>query len=194
MAIPTMSDTIHLDDAHAGNANAGNGGDGYNDGNINYNPTAYVANTQSVTGADVDVHNGDHVADWASWDAGFGGNGGGAEAANGFLSNITNNGSGGSGGDADSNGSLGSFSGGNVAAVHADTGATQNTSLLADQHATILAGMGGNGGNGNMAQGGDISSAVVHSDPTTTTETTTNSIADSFNFSHVDIDLSHLPV
>ena len=36
MAIPTMSDTINLSDAHAGNANAGNGGNGYNDGTINY--------------------------------------------------------------------------------------------------------------------------------------------------------------
>jgi hypothetical protein len=194
MAIPTVSDTIHLDDPHAGNANAGNGGDGYNYGNIDYSPSAYVANTQSVYGADVDVHNGDHVADWATWDAGFAGNGGEAEAENGFLSRITNNGDGGDGGNANSNGDLGSVSGGDVAAVHADTGATQNTTLLADQHATILAGMGGNGGDGNMARGGDISSAVVHSDPTTTTDTTTNTIADSFNFSHVDIDLSHLPV
>jgi hypothetical protein len=82
------------------------------------------------------------------------------------------------------------MSGGDVAAVHADTGATQNTELLADQHANILAGVGGNGGNGNMARGGDVSTALVHSDPTTTTTDITSTIDHSF----VDIDLSHLPV
>ncbi len=50
--------------------------------------------------------------------------------------------------------------------------------------------MGGNGGNGNYAQGGDISSAVVHSDPST--ETALSSFADSFNHADwVGIDLSH---
>lgn len=59
MPIPQVSDTIHLSDVHAGDANAGNGADGYNYGNINYNPSAVVANTQSVAGATVDVHSGD---------------------------------------------------------------------------------------------------------------------------------------
>lgn len=201
MPIPTLSDTIQLDDPHAGNASAGNGGDGYSNGNITYNPVAYVANVQTVTGADVDVHNGDHVADWATWDAGFGGHGGEAEAENATLSTLTNNGSGGAGGSSTSNGSLGSTSGADVAAVSADTTATQTTTLLADQHATIIAGMGGNGGAGSMARGGDISSALVHTDPSTTTttntttdtDTATNSIADSFNFNH-DVDFTHLPV
>jgi len=190
MAIPTMSDTINLSDVHAGNANAGNGGDGYNDGSITYNPEAYVANTQTVTGADVDLHNGDHLWQTADWGAGIAGHGGAAGTGDGFLSSITNSGSGGAGGSANSNGSLGSISGGDVAAVHADTGATQNTELLADQHANILAGVGGNGGNGNMARGGDVSTALVHSDPTTTTTDITSTIDHSF----VDIDLSHLPV
>ncbi|MGN6763702.1 MAG: PE-PGRS family protein [Rhizobiaceae bacterium] len=190
MAIPTMSDTINLSDVHAGNANAGNGGDGYNDGTINYNPSAYVENTQAVTGSDVDLHNGDHLWQTADWGAGTAGHGGGAEAENGFLSSITNNGSGGAGGSANSNGNQGALSGGDVAAVHADTSATQNTQLFADQHANILAGVGGNGGNGNMARGGDVSTALVHSDPSTTTTNFTSSIDHSF----VDIDLSHLPV
>jgi hypothetical protein len=194
MAIPTLSDTIQLSDVHAGNANAGNGGDGYNDGTINFDPSAYVANTQTVTGADVDLHNGDHVWQDADWDAGGSGAGGSASAANGTLSAITNTGSGGAGGAATSNGSENSTSGGDVAAVHADTTAQQNTELLADQHATILAGVGGNGGNGNMARGGDVSTALVHSDPHTTTETVTNTFDHFDPNGGVDIDLSHLHV
>ncbi|MBA8840024.1 MULTISPECIES: PE-PGRS family protein [unclassified Ochrobactrum] len=198
MPIPQVSDTIHLSDVHAGDANAGNGADGYNYGNINYNPSAVVANTQSVAGATVDVHSGDSPWLSASWDAGHAGHGGGADAANGFLANITNHGDGGAGGDANSNGSLGSSSGGNVGAATADTSAVQYTELLADQHATILAGVGGNGGNGNMARGGDISAALVHSNPEThTTTTTTNDIAsfaNSFNDNFHDIDLSHMPI
>jgi hypothetical protein len=185
-----MSDTINLSDLHAGNANAGNGGDGNNDGTINYYPETYVANTQTVTGADVDLHNGDHLWQTADWGAGTAGHGGEAEAENGTTSNITNNGAGGAGGSADSNGNQGASTGGDVAAVHADTGATQNTQLFADQHANILAGVGGNGGNGNMARGGDISTALVHSDPITSTA----SFDHSFNHSDLDIDLSHLPI
>jgi UTP:GlnB (protein PII) uridylyltransferase len=81
------------------------------------------------------------------------------------------------------------LSGGDTAAVAAATTATQNTQLMADQHATILAGVGGNGGNGNLAQGGDISAAVVHSDPETTT---VNNALDHFVNAFGDIDLSHL--
>ncbi len=194
MPIPTMSDTINLSDVHAGNANAGNGGDGYNEGTISYNPETYVANTQTVTGAYVDLHNGDHLWQAADWGAGTAGHGGEAEAEHGIFSTITNNGAGGAGGSANSNGDQGASTGGDVAAVHADTGATQNTQLFADQHATILAGVGGNGGNGNMARGGDVSTALVHSDPTTTTTDITSTIDHAFNHSFVDVDLSHLPV
>ena len=189
MPIPTISDTVQLVDPHAGNANAGNGGDGYSFGDISYSPSATLAPTQTVFGAHVDVANGDAVTDLASWGAGTGGNGGDA-GISAFLANATNFGSGGDGGNANSNGSQASLSGGDVAAVHADTSGVQYSSQLADQSATILAGMGGNGGNGNYAQGGDISSAVVHSDPST--ETALSSFADSFNHAEwVGIDLSH---
>ncbi len=196
MPIPSLSDTVQLIDPHAGNANAGNGGDGYSSGIIDYSPSASISDTQTVVGAGVDVHNGDHVNDWASWSAGHAGSGGEAEV-NAFLANAQNYGSGGNGGNANSGGSQTLMSGGDVAAVHADTSGVQYSSLLADQHATILAGVGGNGGSGNMAQGGDISSAVVHSDPSTTTTTSTEAVAtsflDSFDFAdHVSIDLSHL--
>ncbi|AHG44010.1 hypothetical protein RLEG12_12595 [Rhizobium leguminosarum bv. trifolii CB782] len=187
MPIPQISDTIHLNHPDAGDANAGNGGDGHNDGNINYNPVAYVDPTQKVYGATTDVHNGDHVWQTADWDAGHGGNGGFSQAQNNFLAALAHSGPGGDGGDSNSNGSQGNTSGGDTAAVAAATTATQYTQLMADQHATILAGVGGNGGNGNMAHGGDISSALVHSDPETTT--VTNSLDHFINaFGHIDVD------
>jgi hypothetical protein len=189
MPIPQISDTINLSHSDAGDANAGNGGDGYNDGNIHFDPSAYVSNSQSVYGAETDLHNGDHVWQTAGWDAGGSGSGGNASAHDGFLAAITNLGDGGAGGDATSNGSQTNSSGGDIAAVSAATTAQQNTELLADQHATILAGVGGNGGDGNMALGGDISAAVVHSDPETTT---VNNALDHFVNAFGDIDLSHL--
>ncbi|MBB6488647.1 PE-PGRS family protein [Rhizobium lusitanum] len=188
MPIPQLSDTIQLNDPHAGDASAGNGAGGYNNGNIDYNPVAYVANVQSVEGASTDLHNGDHVGLTAGWSA-DGGAGGFTQAQNGFLASLSNSGAGGAGGDAHSNGSQGNSSGGDTAAVGADTTATQYTQLLADQHATILAGVGGNGGNGNIARGGDISSALVHTDPATTT---VNNALDHFTNDFGHIDLSHL--
>lgn len=189
MPIPQMSDTIYLSNPAAGDANAGNGGDGYNHGNIDYNPVAYVNPTQTVEGAYTDLHNGDHVWQSAGWDAGSGGPGGFTQAQNGFLAAVTNSGAGGAGGNSQSNGSQGNTSGGDTAAVAAATTATQYTQLVADQHATILAGVGGNGGNGNMAQGGDIASALMHTDPETTT---VNNALDHFVNAFGDIDLSHL--
>jgi hypothetical protein len=184
-----MSDTIYLHNPDAGDANAGNGGDGNNHGNIDFHPVAYVEPTQKVYGADTDLHNGDHVWQKADWDAGNAGDGGFAQAKNGFLAAVTNSGDGGAGGDSHSNGSQGNSSGGDTAAVAAATTATQYTQLVADQKATILAGVGGNGGDGNMARGGDIGSALVHTDPETTTVTNT---LDHFINAFGHIDVSHL--
>ncbi|MFC5758403.1 PE-PGRS family protein [Rhizobium sp. GCM10022189] len=189
MPIPQVSDTIHLNNPDAGDANAGNGGDGFNYGNIDYNPVAYVSPVQTVEGAYTDLHNGDHVWQSAGWGSGDGGAGGFAQAQNGFLAAVTNSGSGGAGGDSNSNGDQGNTSGGDTATVNAATTATQYTQLMADQHATILAGVGGNGGNGNMARGGDIASALVHTDPETTT---VNNALDHFVNAFGDIDLSHI--
>lgn len=189
MPIPQMSDTIYLNNPDAGDANAGNGGNGYNHGNIDFNPVAYVDTTQKVYGADTDLHNGDHVWQSAGWDAGNAGDGGFAQAKNGFLAAVTNSGDGGAGGDSHSNGSQGNSSGGDTAAVAAATTATQYTQLMASQNATILAGVGGNGGDGNMARGGDITSALMHSDPETTT---VNNAFDHFVNAFGDIDLSHI--
>ena len=188
MPIPQISDTIQLHNPDAGDAKAGNGGDGHNDGNINYNPVAYVDPVQKVYGATTDLHNGDHVWQGADWDAGGGGPGGFSQAQNGLLASLTS-GAGGAGGAATSNGSQGNTSGGDTATVNAATTATQYTQLVADQHATILAGVGGNGGNGNNALGGDISSAVVHTNPETTT---VNNALDHFINAFGHIDVSHL--
>lgn len=189
MPIPQMSDTVYLHNPDAGDANAGNGGDGINHGNINFNPVAYVDPVQKVYGADTDLHNGDHVWQKAGWDAGSGGDGGFAQAKNGFLAEITNSGDGGAGGDSHSNGSQTNTSGGDTATVNAATSATQYTELMANQQATILAGVGGNGGDGNMARGGDIGAAVVHTDPETTT---VSNAFDHFVNAFGDIDLSHI--
>ncbi|NTS29873.1 PE-PGRS family protein [Phyllobacterium sp. BT25] len=176
MPIPQLSDTIQLNHSDAGDANAGNGGDGYNEGTINFSPTAYFEASQTVEGAHTKLYNGDDVWQKADWEAGGGGQGGNASAHDGFLAAITNLGAGGAGGDATSNGSQSNTSGGNVAAVSAATTGNQLNELAADQHGTILAGVGGNGGNGNNALGGDISAAVVHTDPETTTTTVNNAL------------------
>ncbi|RUM23291.1 PE-PGRS family protein [Rhizobium vallis] len=188
MPIPQISDTIYLHNPDAGDAKAGNGGDGINHGNIDYNPVAYVDPVQTVDGASTHLHNGDHVWQTADWDAGGGGAGGYSQAQNGFLASLTS-GNGGAGGNAQSNGDQGNTSGHDTASVAAATTATQYTQLMADQHATILAGVGGNGGNGNMARGGDIASALVHTDPETTT---VNNSLDHFINAFGHIDVSHL--
>jgi len=187
MPIPQITDTINLTDPTAGNANAGNGGDGYGNGDIHYDPSAYVSNYQYVSGAYTDLHNGDHVWQGADWDAGGGGAGGAAQAQLGLLAVQTA--FGGAGGSATSNGSQGSLSGGDTAAVAADTNATQYTQSFVDQHATILSGVGGNGGNGNVAQGGDITAALVHTD---TISTAVSNAFDHFDNTLGTIDVHHL--
>lgn len=168
------TDTINLTNPIAGDANAGNGGDGTNNGDIFYNPVANVSNVQTVVGSAPTVFNGDIVGQTAGWTAGNADGGDVAQIPIAVLAALTNTGTGGAGGSADSNGDQSNTSGGNVAAVSADTTATQNTTLVADQSATILAGVGGAGGSGNAAVGGDISAALVHSSPIAETTTTTN--------------------
>lgn len=174
MPIPQASDTINLSNSDAGDASAGNGGDGFNYGDIHFNPVAYVANTQHVEGAYTKLYNGDDVWQNAGWGTGSADGGGLVQVPIAVFAALTNSGAGGAGGNPTSSGDQSSSSGGNVAAVAADTTATQNTQFLADQSATILAGVGGNGGNGNFAQGGDISSALVHTNPWTETNTSTS--------------------
>ena len=63
------SDTITFKASTGGNS-AGNGGDGYNKGDISNNPSVKFEPTNKAEGADVNVKNGDHVAQKAYWDAG----------------------------------------------------------------------------------------------------------------------------
>jgi hypothetical protein len=164
-----LSDAIKID-AHTGGNDAGNGGDAYNKGDLyNYAKIDFDP-TQKVYGADVHAHAGDFVHQYGEWDASGG------------------KWSGGDGGT--SNGNVNSTSGGDVAAVSANTAGTMTNLLEADQHASFVGAVGGAGGNGNLARGGDISATVTHSDPST--ETITRSIVDSLNHNDIDFSLSHL--
>ncbi|SRR5579883_474431 len=54
-----------------------------------------------------------------------------------------------------------------TAAVSADTTAYQTNFLAADMHQSVAAGIGGNGGSHNTAEGGDVSFHLSNSIPTT---------------------------
>src|SRR6266496_3256723 len=113
------SDTIVFKASTGGNS-AGNGGDGYNEGNIISNPTIHFNPTNKAEGADVHVKNGDGVSQKAYWDAG------GANAKAEKYSKAE-------GGKAVSNGDQESESGHNKSDVDANTKASQDNWLAADQ-------------------------------------------------------------
>lgn len=136
------SDTITLKASTGGNS-AGNGGDGYNTGMIVSNPSIKFDPTNKAEGADVNVKNGDYVSQKAYWDAG---------GANGKAEKYSKA----EGGKAYSNGDQKSESGHNKSDVDANTKAYQDNWLAADQSQTVMAGVGGDGGNNNKAEGGDI--------------------------------------
>jgi len=110
----------------------------------------YVVNTPTLTfdpsntanGASVHVNTGDHVDQKAYWDAGK------ASAEAEKWSKAYAN--------ANSNGDQSSKSGHDTSKVYADTTATQTNSLMADMHQEVMAGIGGNGGGGNVALGGNV--------------------------------------
>ncbi len=136
------SDTISFKASTGGNS-AGNGGNGYNEGNIINNPTLKFDPTNKAEGADVHVKNGDTVSQKAYWDAG----GAGAKAEKYSKAE---------GGKANSNGDQESDSGHNKSDVDANTKAVQDNWLAANQSQTVMAGVGGDGGDHNKAEGGDI--------------------------------------
>ena len=136
-----ISDSIHVKSIDA-SASAGNGGDGTFKGSIDNQPVLNFQPSQSVYGADVSVKTGDHVDQKAYWDAGKAS----AEAEKGGKAYA----------NANSNGDQSSKSGHDTSKVYANTTATQDNKLWVDQHQDVMAGIGGDGGNDNMAMGGNV--------------------------------------
>jgi hypothetical protein len=136
------SDTIALKISTGGNS-AGNGASGYNYGDITSNPSISFDPSNKAYGADVHVNTGDQVQQKAYWDAGS------ANAKADWYSKAY-------GGDANSNGDQSSYSGHDTSKVDASTTAYQTNFLAADQSQHVAAGIGGNGGDGNYAVGGNV--------------------------------------
>jgi hypothetical protein len=134
-----LSDSIHFKSIDA-NANAGNGGDGYSYGKITNEPVLNFDPYNTAYGSDVKVNTGDHVYQKAYWDAGK------ASADADKYSKAY--------ADANSNGDQKSYSGHDTSKVYANTTATQDNHVWADQHQDVMAGIGGYGGDDNLAFGG----------------------------------------
>src|ERR1700744_926306 len=139
-----VSDVIALKSLNTGGQSVGNGGDGTSSGAIIKKRTLSFDPTNKAGGWGVSVNTGDHVKQSADWDAG------GANAKASFFSKAH-------GGDAESNGSQKSYSGYDTSKVYANTDATQMNKLSVDMHQDAAAGIGGDGGYGNLALGGDVS-------------------------------------
>jgi hypothetical protein len=165
---------------------AGNGGDGsfhgslvhtsvvvYDPVNIavaGYNSTTEAYQTNNVT-----------LDQSSSQTAGVGGNGGSGNVAMGGNAGITSSGLGSgsdviaTGGNGAGNGGSGHFSGSiidvsvaiyapiniAIAGPHATAEADQVNNVHIDQSATQIAGIGGDGGNGNLALGGDVAAHLL---------------------------------
>ncbi|MCK1636891.1 hypothetical protein IVA95_04640 [Bradyrhizobium sp. 157] len=136
------SDTIVIKASTGGNS-AGNGGDGINKGDITSKPSIEFNPYNKAEGADVYVKAGDQVHQKAYWDAG------GANAKAEKHSKAE-------GGKAVSNGDQESDSGHNKSDVDANTKAYQENYLKADLSQNVWAGIGGEGGDHNKAEGGDV--------------------------------------
>jgi hypothetical protein len=137
-----VSDSIHFKSIDTGGNSAGNGGDGSFKGYVVNAPTLNFDASNTVKGASVHVNTGDHVDQKAYWDANANGNASWLAKAH--------------GGSADSNGDQSSKSGYDTSKVYADTTATQTNSLMSDMHQQVMAGIGGDGGSGNAAMGGNV--------------------------------------
>jgi|SRR6516164_2127142 hypothetical protein len=136
------SDTIHFDKITTGNANAGNGGNGTNYGNITNDPTLKYEPVNTAYGSQVHVNTGDHVHQYADWDAG------GAIAGDPPSGSVN--------ATATSNGNQSSWSGHDTSSVYANTTAHQTNELWVDQSQQVYAGIGGYGGDGNQAESGSV--------------------------------------
>jgi hypothetical protein len=195
------SDVIAFKEIDTGGNSAGNGGDGYNRGDITSKPTINFEPTNKAEGADVDSRTGDHVKQKAYWDAEA--NGGDAsakvkgdaehakmkkgDAKDGKMkkADAEDISAKANGGKAKSNGDQESESGHNRSEVDANTTAKQWNDFAADQSQMAAAGNGGDGGDENIARGGDVEFALVHSVETTKVAELENVLNDSDKF---DID------
>jgi hypothetical protein len=137
-----VSDSIEFKSISTGGNSAGNGGDGSFKGYVVNAPTLTFDPSNTAKGASVHVSTGDHVDQKAYWDAGK------ASAEAEKWSKAYAN--------ANSNGDQSSKSGHDTSKVYANTTATQDNSLWVDQHQDVMAGIGGYGGDGNMALGGNV--------------------------------------
>jgi hypothetical protein len=137
-----VSDSIHFKTIDTGGNSAGNGGDGSFKGYVVNAPTLDFQPSNTAKGADVQVKTGDYVDQKAYWDAGKAS----AEAEKWSKANA----------NANSNGDQSSKSGHDTSKVYANTDATQKNWVSADQHQEVMAGIGGHGGDGNLAMGGNV--------------------------------------
>jgi hypothetical protein len=137
-----VSDSIEFKSISTGGNSAGNGGDGNFKGYVVNAPTLNFDPSNTANGASVHVNTGDQVDQKAYWDAGK------ASADAEKMSKAYAN--------ANSNGDQSSKSGYDTSKVYANTDATQNNWLSVDQHQDVMAGIGGHGGDGNLAMGGNV--------------------------------------
>jgi hypothetical protein len=138
-----VSDSIEFKSISTGGQSVGNGGEGSFSGKIVNQPSISFDPYNKAIGSSVDVKTGDHVSQKADWEAG------GANATASLYAKAH-------GGEATSNGSQSSESGYDTSKVYANTTATQSNSLEADMHQEVVAGIGGHGGSGNAALGGEV--------------------------------------
>ena len=138
-----VSNSIEFKSIDTGGQSVGNGGDGSFHGKIVNAPSISFDPYNKASGSNVEVKTGDHVSQKAGWDA----DGGNAKAYKFAKAE---------GGEASSNGDQELKSGHNTSKVYADTTAIQKNHLSADMHQEVVAGIGGDGGNGNIGLGGDV--------------------------------------
>jgi hypothetical protein len=163
---------------HSGGSQAGNGGDGYSYGGLVHASFAlYSPVNIAVTGSDSGAHayqaNNVHLDQFSFQMAGVGGSGGDGNAVTGgdVLSGLrggsdaiaTGAGSAGNGGSGHFSGkiidvSVAIYAPINIAisGPHSTVDADQINNVLVDQNSIQLAGLGGHGGHGNLALGGDV--------------------------------------
>jgi hypothetical protein len=165
----------------SGGSQAGNGGDGQFHGNLVHTSVAiYDPVNVAVAGynsnADANQTNNVNLDQSSSQMAGVGGNGGSGNVALGGNAGVVSSGLGhgsdaiATGGNGAGNGGSGHFSGSLVdvsiaiyapvniaiAGPHSMAEADQVNNVHIDQSAIQMAGIGGNGGHGNVALGGDV--------------------------------------